>query len=219
MIRRLARRIARKLRSPAAEPEPAPRTPPPEPYADPMEEEEPELEVDGEGVARWVEEGRALHFLDIREPHEINYGHIRGATLLPMNSVPQRISEIPKEVTVVVYCAAGARSYGVAHYLRQNGIPEAWSLIGGIGAWLEQDKEAWMPPPHGAPLRLTSAARLTDDAAARLGRVGAASVRSGTIQESRKVDGVVHYVLGLARPDGGLDRIEGLTEADLEAVR
>lgn len=216
MIRRLARRVVRKLRSP--EPDRPQPEPPREPYVAPMEEEEPELEVDGEGVARWLSEGRDVYFLDIREPHEINYGHILGAALLPMNSVPQRISEIPKDATVVVYCAAGARSYGVAHYLRDNGVPEAWSLIGGIGAWLEQDKEAWMPPPHGAPLRLTTPARLTDEAAARLGRTGAAAVRSGTIQESRKIDGVIHYVLGLARPDGGLDRIEGLTEADLEAA-
>ena len=25
----------------------------------------------------------------------------------------------------------------VAHYLREQGFPEAWSLVGGIGAWLE----------------------------------------------------------------------------------
>ncbi|MFT5686255.1 MAG: rhodanese-related sulfurtransferase [Myxococcota bacterium] len=217
MIRRLARRIARKIRKPEATSTPAP---PPQRTAPPVEEEEelPELEVDGEGVAAWVADGKDVLFLDIREPHEINYGHIRGATLIPMNSIPQRITEIPGGPTVVVYCAAGARSYGVAHYLREQGIPDAWSLIGGIGAWLEQDKEAWMPPPHGAPLRLTAAARLSDAAAERHGRTGAAAVRSGTIQASEKIDGVVHYVLGLPDPDGGLTRIEGLVESDLKGV-
>ena len=214
MIRRLARRLARKIRKPAPDPTPM-RTAPPAPIE---EEEEPELEIDGEGIAAWIAEGRAVVFLDIREPHEINYGHIRGATLIPMNSVPQRISEIPGGQTVVVYCAAGARSYGVAHYLREQGIADSWSLIGGIGAWLEQDRAAWLPPPHGAPFRLTVAARLTDEAAERLGRSGAAAVRTGTIQESDKIDGVVHYVLGLPRPDGGLERIEGLRETDLEVV-
>ena len=143
MLKRLARRLARRLRKPDdRSPPPAPvRTAPPE-----EEEELPELEVDGEGVAAWVGDGRSVLFLDIREPHEINYGHIRGATLIPMNSIPQRLSEIPGEQTVVVYCAAGARSYGVAHYLREQGIGDSWSLIGGIGAWLEQDKEAWQTP-------------------------------------------------------------------------
>lgn len=216
MIRRLARRLARRIRKPED------RSPPPAPVrtALPEEEEEelPELEVDGDGVAAWVEAGRSVLFLDIREPHEINYGHIRGATLIPMNSVPQRLSEIPGEQTVVVYCAAGARSYGVAHYLREQGIPDAWSLIGGIGAWLEQDKAAWHTPPHGASLRLTSPARLGEAAAERLGRTGAAAVRTGTVQAADKVDGEVHYVLGLPRPDGGIDRIEGLRSDDLEGA-
>ena len=141
MLRRIARRIVRTIRKPEEKvtpPKPSQRTAPP------VEEEEelPELEVDGDGVAAWVAEGKDILFLDIREPHEINYGHIRGATLIPMNSIPQRLSEIPAAPMVVVYCAAGARSYGVAHYLREQGIPEAWSLIGGIGAWLEQDKSA-----------------------------------------------------------------------------
>ncbi|MDG1478355.1 MAG: rhodanese-like domain-containing protein [Myxococcota bacterium] len=215
MLRRIARRIVRTIRKPEEKvtpPKPSQRTAPP------VEEEEelPELEVDGDGVAAWVAEGKDILFLDIREPHEINYGHIRGATLIPMNSIPQRLSEIPAAPMVVVYCAAGARSYGVAHYLREQGIPEAWSLIGGIGAWLEQDKSAWMTPPHGAPLRLTSTARLSDAAAERHGRTGAAAVRSGTIQASEKIDGVIHYVIGLPEPDGGLTRIDGLTEADLE---
>jgi rhodanese-related sulfurtransferase len=218
MIRRIARRIVRTIRrSEAPEPaSPAPRTPPP------MAEEEdelPELEIDGEGVAAWVAAGRPVLFLDIREPHEINYGHIRDATLIPMNSVPQRLSEIPAGRTVVVYCAAGARSFGVAHYLREQGIADAWSLIGGIGAWLEQDSAAWLPPPHGAPLRLTEKVRLSDVAAERLGRSGASDVRAGTIQAAEKIDGVVHYVLGLPDPAGGLHRIEGLVESDLERVR
>ena len=113
MIRRLARRLTRRLRKPED------RSPPPAPVrtAPPEEEEDelPELEVDGDGVAAWVGDGRSVLFLDIREPHEINYGHIRGATLIPMNSVPQRLSEIPSEQTVVVYCAAGARSQARAH--------------------------------------------------------------------------------------------------------
>ena len=57
-----------------------------------------------------------------------------------------------------------------------------------------------------------------EQAAARLERTGAAAVRTGTVQAAEQIDGVVHYVLGLPRPDGGIDRVEGLQQDDLEVV-
>ena len=217
MIRRIARRLLRGGRTARTTTPPRPSAP--AAAAPPiLDEEEPEVEVDGEGVAAWVRGGREVVFVDIREPHEINHGHIAGAILLPMNQVPARLSEISAGRTVVVYCAAGARSFGVAHYLRENGREDAWSLVGGIGAWIEQDADAWMSPPYGARFKLTAPARLTAAAAARLGRAGAAIPRAGTIQEARKVDGILQYVLGIADPAGGVERIEGLSEADLEPI-
>lgn len=215
MLRRIVRRIRRRLRPDTPAPAPAPEpvlAPEPEP------EPEPELEVDGEGVAAWQADGRALVFLDIREPHEINHGHIGGATIIPMNQIPERISEIPADRTVVVYCAAGARSFGVAHYLREQGLGDSWSLIGGIGAWIEQDRDAWHPPPSSAAFRTASPARLTEAAAARLGRDGAQAARAGTIQEARKTDGGIRYVLGIPEPTGGMARVDGLAEDDLEPI-
>ena len=214
MIRRIARRVLRTIRpekKPAPPPTPRAAAPPPE------VEPEPELEVDGEGAAAWRDEGRSLVFLDIREPHEINHGHIAGALIIPMNQVPHRITEIPTDKTLIVYCAAGARSFGVAHYLREQGIEDAWSLIGGIGAWTEQDESAWLSPPSGG-LRVSTPARLTEAAAERLGRDNARAARAGTVQEARKVGEGVRYVLGIPRPGGGVDRVEGLAEDDLEKI-
>lgn len=73
--------------------------------------------------------------LDIREPGELAGGVARGAVLLPMNLVPHHLSELPRDRTIVVYCAAGARSFGVAHWLREQGFPMAVSLAGGIGVF------------------------------------------------------------------------------------
>lgn len=44
--------------------------------------------------------------LDVREQWEYDEAHIPGVTLLPMNSVPNRLSEIPTDKTVVVTVAA-----------------------------------------------------------------------------------------------------------------
>ncbi|MFT4978183.1 MAG: rhodanese-related sulfurtransferase [Myxococcota bacterium] len=226
MIRRIARRILRKVRPEKNAPAPASVAPSvprasesrPEPEPSALPELEPELEVDGEGVAAWRSEGRSLVFLDIREPHEINYGHIAGALIIPMNQIPERIAEIPDGQTLIVYCAAGARSFGVTHYLREQGREDSWSLIGGIGAWTEQDESSWHPPPSEAAFKTSSPARLTEAAAERLERDGARKARLGTIQEAKQTPDGLRYVLGIPRPSGGLERIEGLLEEDLEAI-
>lgn len=72
--------------------------------------------------------------LDIREPGELASGVAVGAMLLPMDLVPHHLDRLPKDRPITVYCAAGARSWGVAHWLREQGFPEAWSLSGGLGA-------------------------------------------------------------------------------------
>lgn len=218
MLRRLLRRLLPSSSSPSTPtrssppPSPSPRK---EPEAAAAEAEEAEVEVDGEGVLALRSAGRSLLFLDIREPHEIRHGHVAGATLLPMNQVPERLAELPRDQTIIVYCAAGARSFGVAHYLREQGYPEAWSLIGGIGAWVAVDRAAWLPPPSRARFPPTTPVRLTEAAAARLGRSGA-----GTVQEVREVEGAgegesgrLCYTLGV-----GGERIADLDESDLEAI-
>lgn len=72
--------------------------------------------------------------LDVREPGEYRSGVAEGALLLPMDAVPHHLADLPRDRPITVYCAAGARSAGVAHWLREQGIAEAWSLAGGIGA-------------------------------------------------------------------------------------
>src|SRR5207237_10639713 len=48
--------------------------------------------------------------IDVREQHEWNAGHIEGATLIPMRTLPQRLDSIPRDRDVVLYCQVGARS-------------------------------------------------------------------------------------------------------------
>jgi adenylyltransferase/sulfurtransferase len=116
------------------------------------EEEEPEmdLEVSASQLKEWVEAGKDVLLVDIREPYEVAQGFVSGALLLPMNSVPGRLDALPQDKVIVLYCAAGVRSFGVAHYLREQGYPEAWSLVGGIGAWLETGA-AWERPSRPGP--------------------------------------------------------------------
>ena len=121
--------------APPSGPAPAPPLP---------EDEGPELEVEATEVRKWIADGRDVLLLDIREPYELQGGYAEGALCIPMNSVPDRLAELPQGRVLAIYCAAGVRSFGVAHWLRERGY-EAWSLPGGFGSWVEAGG-AWRRP-------------------------------------------------------------------------
>ncbi|GAB2473334.1 rhodanese-like domain-containing protein [Jatrophihabitans fulvus] len=76
--------------------------------------------------------------LDVREDDEWRAGHVDGAVHVPMNSVPQKLSYDPGELTpdarIVVACKAGGRSAQVTAFLRNAGY-DAVNLEGGMLAW------------------------------------------------------------------------------------
>lgn len=72
--------------------------------------------------------------LDVREPYEWRQVGIVNAVHIPMNSIPDRLAELPRDRQIVVLCAHGSRSFGVAYYLREQGF-DAYNLTGGITQW------------------------------------------------------------------------------------
>lgn len=82
--------------------------------------------------------GADVFLLDVRTAPEFNGGHLKAAKLIPMNDVPGRLAEIPKNRKVVVVCATGARSSAVARYLDKAGYPWVANLSGGVMAWMRQ---------------------------------------------------------------------------------
>ena len=72
--------------------------------------------------------------VDVREPVEAGIAQIDGSLLIPMNSLPHRLQEIPKERPVALYCHHGMRSLYAAEWLARQGY-EALSLMGGIDRW------------------------------------------------------------------------------------
>jgi len=73
--------------------------------------------------------------LDVREQDEYDQSHIPGVTLIPMSTIMDRLSEIPKDKTVIVTCRSGNRSSQVASYLRQQGFTNIHDMAGGLVAW------------------------------------------------------------------------------------
>lgn len=76
--------------------------------------------------------------LDVREPWEYEMGHIDGAQLMPMHTVPVRLSELDTESSVVCICHHGGRSMQVAMFLQSRGYTTIYNLSGGMDVWSQQ---------------------------------------------------------------------------------
>lgn len=207
MIRRLLRGVVRRALG-----EPSTPAPPPPPRQEPEEPEPPNLEVEGPELARWVAEGDVL-LLDVREQVEVEGGFAAGSWLLPMNQVPDRLAELPRSGRVVVICAAGARSYGVAHYLREQGFAEAWSLAGGVGAYLDAGGQS-VSTPGDAEYRLLTPVRIRPEAAAARGQDAALA---GTVQRIDATPDGFRYTVRV-RGDAATLVLEGLSAAELAPI-
>jgi rhodanese-related sulfurtransferase len=79
-----------------------------------------------------------LLLLDVREDDERALARIEPSVHIPMGMVPGRLSELPRDRRIVVYCHSGFRSYTVAAYLEHEGFAGVRNLTGGIDAWSEQ---------------------------------------------------------------------------------
>jgi len=85
-----------------------------------------------EELAEWRRSGKAHVLLDVREDDELALASLDGALHVPMNEVPSRLPEIPKDAAVAVLCHVGARSFAVARYLAGNGYTTVYNVAGGI---------------------------------------------------------------------------------------
>jgi rhodanese-related sulfurtransferase len=75
-------------------------------------------------------------FLDVRTQPEWDQGHIARSILIPLDVLPSRMSELPRDQDIVVVCRSGARSKEGTTVLRQAGFTRVTCMNGGIQGWL-----------------------------------------------------------------------------------
>lgn len=73
--------------------------------------------------------------VDVREPWEHELCTVDGSVLIPLQSLPGRLAELPNDRTIVVICHHGGRSAQATMWLRSRGYTQATNLGGGIDAW------------------------------------------------------------------------------------
>ncbi len=76
-----------------------------------------------------------LTVLDVRGAGEYAERHIQGAQHIPLGYLPQKLEALPRERTLVVYCASGYRSLIGASLLRGRGFNNVCNLTDGEDVW------------------------------------------------------------------------------------
>ncbi len=96
-------------------------------------------EITAEELRREMsEKAGELVLIDVREPHEWDIVRIEGARLIPLNQLPERLSELDGHAEIVTHCHHGARSMKALEILKGAGFGKVRSLAGGIDAWAER---------------------------------------------------------------------------------
>lgn len=74
-------------------------------------------------------------FIDVREDNEFTEGHIEGFANLPLSSLSNSMSQIPKDKEIVIICRSGNRSMQAAKLLQEQGYSSIVNIEGGILKW------------------------------------------------------------------------------------
>lgn len=74
-------------------------------------------------------------FLDVRTQEEWNQFHAPNSTLIPLDQLPSRLNEIPKDKEIVVVCRSGNRSAQGRDILLNAGFMQVTSMQGGLTDW------------------------------------------------------------------------------------
>lgn len=104
-------------------------------------------EIDIEEAARRHAAGTPV--IDVRELDEYLDGHVPGAQLMPLATVPDELEGIPTDGEVLVVCKVGGRSRKAAEVMRAQGI-DAVNVAGGTLAWIEAGHRVVLGEEPGA---------------------------------------------------------------------
>jgi NADPH-dependent 2,4-dienoyl-CoA reductase/sulfur reductase-like enzyme/peroxiredoxin family protein/TusA-related sulfurtransferase/rhodanese-related sulfurtransferase len=90
-------------------------------------------------------DARACHFddldgadkvlVDVRTEAEARAGTIPGAIIIPLHELRTRMTELPRDKELIIFCQVGLRGYLACRILSQNGY-NCKNLCGGYKTWL-----------------------------------------------------------------------------------
>lgn len=81
-----------------------------------------------------VQANEEIFLLDVRNQDEYEAFNL-GGYLLPLAELAERITELPRDKSIVVHCHSGQRSQLALEFLQAAGFTDVSNLTGGVMAW------------------------------------------------------------------------------------
>jgi rhodanese-related sulfurtransferase len=78
--------------------------------------------------------------VDVREPYEYQEDHVQGAINIPPTELlagAKKLSDVPKDTEIILYCKTGSRSNVSMHILKDLGYT---NLVNGVNAGYVRQK-------------------------------------------------------------------------------
>ena len=91
--------------------------------------------------------------IDVRTVAENSLGSIPGSINIPVDEMRSRLSEIPADKPIVVYCKVGLRGYLAQRILMGHGFKDVRNLSGGYTTYETATAPIENCPPEGCPIR------------------------------------------------------------------
>ena len=100
-----------------------------------------EMKIDSEALVKGLKEGK-LHLIDIRFKEEFDAWRMGFAKNIPLNELPGRVKELPKDKTIVTACPHMDRAILAMAYLRTQGFDSQYLTDGllGLAEYLRGDR-------------------------------------------------------------------------------
>lgn len=76
-----------------------------------------------------------IQLVDVREIDEFEEARVPGARLIPLATLPERISEMDPSRDLYLICASGGRSLRAAEWLGSQGFTTI-NISGGTNSWV-----------------------------------------------------------------------------------
>ena len=89
--------------------------------------------IDAKQAIYLLENDDNVTLLDVRTIQEFKSGHLRGATLIPVQALEKNLGMLKqdKNKKIIVYCRTGSRSVSASRILEENGFTPL-NVKGGI---------------------------------------------------------------------------------------
>lgn len=85
--------------------------------------------------------------IDVREANEYAQIRAKGAVLLPVGRLNNRVKDLPRDREILLICRTGGRSANATQFLAANGFENVTNVSGGVVAWYN----AGLPTSSGEP--------------------------------------------------------------------